>query len=146
MLTCHWYWSLKLCKPTYDEWVRGCWMPVATAFATGRPICMQLVCWWHCGALDAAVVHRVTEWRREQTWLCIIQQDDGGCRQGSRRNPTAVWLMGKLQQWTTYHFSSSVKCNHVEVKWSSSTWIMPEPIFQEFILIYHSDMFRCDNM
>lgn len=60
-LTWHWYWSPKLCNPLMmNESVAVGW-PIVIQFATGRPICMQLACWWHRGC---ARTDGMTEWER----------------------------------------------------------------------------------
>ena len=39
------------------------WWPIFVPFATWRPICMQLACWWHRTALGVVAAPPQTEWQ-----------------------------------------------------------------------------------
>lgn len=118
------YWSLKLRKPADDESLVVAGWPILAAFATGRPICMQLACWCHSVMLDvSAAANAATEWEgRSRLGSTLFNRMMVGAGRGAVMIPalSGWWGGGSSAPLTVTALLRHVKYKSVEMMRSGS--------------------------
>lgn len=155
MLTWRWYWSLKLCKPAYDEWVSGCWMAYLYSACHGKTylhaISMLMAsqrAW--CCCCCCCCTHTMTEWeRRSRLGSALFNRMIADAGRGVGVSPalSGWWGFCSCAQHSISALLWHVKCEHVQGSEAATTPLCSaRGNFQEFVLIYRGDTFAWDNI
>lgn len=125
--------------------------PIFIAFATGRPICMQLACWWHRSALDAAAAAHARRQSEREGADSTLHYSKGWSRMlaGESANPalSGWWGFCSGAQHSIWALLWHVKCKPVEGSEAAATPLScARGRFQEFILVCCGDTFTWDNI